>query len=104
PADLDVAADGFRRTARQAENVAGIGEDALGFPSQQHLAVFGDLVLRLFDSFEIVGIDVLEPNEYTRHAGAPAFFHEVRNLVAKRIDLDHQAERNLVDFAQFDET
>ena len=28
---------------------------------------------------------------------------EVRNLVAQRVDLDHEAERNLVDLAQLGE-
>ena len=101
--DLDVAPDRFRRVGRQAEDVARVGEDALRFPRQQHFAVFGDLVLRLFDRLEIVGIDILETDEHARHAGALALLDEVRDLVAERVDLDHQAERNLVDFAQLDQ-
>ena len=32
-----------------------------------------------------------------------ALLDEARNLVAQRVDLDHQAERNLVDLAQLDQ-
>ena len=44
---LDVAADALRRVVREAEDVARIGDDADVLPRQQHLAVFGDLVLLL---------------------------------------------------------
>ena len=58
--DLDVARDRFRRVGREAENVAGIGDDAMAPPRQQHLAVFPDLVLALLGAEERFRIDVLQ--------------------------------------------
>ena len=91
--DLDVAPDRFRRVAGKAEDVAGIGEDALRLPGQQHLAVFGDLVLPLLGGDQVVRVDVLQPDEHARDAGALRLLDEVRDLVAERVHLDHEAER-----------
>ena len=101
--DLDIAPDRFRRVGRKAKNIPRIGEDALLAPRQQHLAVFGDLVLLLLRERQVVGVDVLQPDEHAGDAGALRFFDEARNLVAHRIDLDHQADRDLVDLAQLGE-
>ncbi len=101
--DRDIAPDRFRRVAGEAEDIAGIDEDALRLPGQQHLAVLGDLVLLLLGGDQIVRVDVLEPDEDARHARALGLLDEVRNLVAHRVDLNHQAERDLVDLAQLGE-
>ena len=101
--DLDVPPDRFRRIGGEPENVSRIGENALRLPGQQHLAVFGNLVLRLFRRLQVLRIDVLETDEHPRYAGTFALLDEVRNPVAERVHLNHQTDRNAVDFAQFDE-
>ena len=98
--DLDVASNRFRRVAGEAEDVSGINEDALRLPGEQHLAVFGDLVLLFLGRRQIVGIDVLQPEEHARDAGLLRLLDEAIDLVAHGIDLNHDAERNLVDLAQ----
>ena len=61
------------------------------------------LFWRFFAAVRFSGIDVLEPDEHARDAGALRLLDEVRDLVAQRVHLDHQSERNAVLFAQFDE-
>ena len=82
----------FDGVVREAEDVAGIGDDAGLLPGEQHLAVFGDLVLPLLGAEQVVRIDVLQPDENPLNAGARAFLDEVRQLVAQRVDLDDEAE------------
>ena len=101
--DRDVAPDRLRRVGGKAEDIAGQRHDALRLPGEQHLAVFGDLVLPLLGAGEIVRVDVLEPDEDARDAGALRLLDEVRDLVAERVDLDHQAERNAVLLPQLDQ-
>ena len=69
-------------------------------PGEQHLAVFGDLVLLFLGRGQIVGVDVLQPEEHPRDAGLLRLLDESIDLVAHGIDLDHDAERNLVHLAQ----
>ena len=95
--------DRFRRVVGKAEDVAGIGPDADRFPGQQHVAVFGDLVLPLLGGEQIVGIDVLEPDEDAGDAGALGLGDEVRDLVAQRVDLDEEAHVHAVLLAQLDD-
>ena len=90
--DLDVAQDRFLGVGGKAEDIAGIGDGAVVAPLLQHLAVFGDLVLPLLGGDEIVGIDVLEPDEDAAHAGLRRLLDEVRDLVAERVDLDGEAD------------
>ena len=90
--DLDVAQDRFLGVGREAEDVAGVGDGAVVAPLLQHLAVFGDLVLPLLGGDQIVGIDVLEPDEHAPHAGLRRLLDEVRDLVAQRVDLDGEAD------------
>ena len=90
--DLDVVKDRFLRIGRKAEDVARIGDGAVVAPFLQHLAIFGDLVLPLLGRDQIVGIDVLEPDEDAAHARFLRLLDEVRDLVAKRVDLDGEAE------------
>ena len=67
---VDIVHDRFERIVRESENVAGIGQDGRALPGQQHLAVFGDLVLPLLGAAQVVRVDVLEPDEHALDAGA----------------------------------
>ena len=89
--DLDVAQDQFLRIGREAEDVAGEGERAMGAPLLQHDAIFGDLVLPLLGGDEILGVDVLKPDEDAPRSRLGRLLDEVRNLVAERVDLDGEA-------------
>ena len=73
------------------------------FPGEQHLAIFRDLVLAFLGRREIVGIDVLQADEHPGHAGAFRLRNEARDLVAQRVDLDHQADRNPINLPKPDE-
>ena len=90
-------------SAGKAEDVARQRHDALRLPGEQHLAVFGDLVLALLGGCEIVRIDVLQADEDPRDACPLGLLHEVLDPVAQRIDLDHQAERDPVLLPQLDQ-
>ena len=70
---------------------------------QQHLAVFPDLVLALLGAEEQFRIDVLEPDEHERCAGARRLLDEVRDAMAERVDLQDQLDPEFVAFAQFDQ-
>jgi hypothetical protein len=101
--DLDVAPRRFRRVVGEAENVAGIGPDAGRFPGQQHVAILGDLVLPLLRSEQIVGVDVLQPDEDAGDPGAFRLGDEIRHLVAHRVDLDEEAHVHAVLLPQLDD-
>ena len=101
--DLDVANDRFLGVAGEAEDIAGVGDGAVVAPLLQHLAVFGDLVLALLGGDQVVGIDVLEPDEDAADAGLRRLLDEVRNLVAERVDLDGEAELGKFAVAQLDQ-
>ena len=90
--DLDVAQDRFLRVGRKAEDVAGVGQGAVGAPLLQHHAIFGDLVLALLGGDQILGIDVFEPDEHAPDARRGRLLDEVRDLVAERVDLDGEAD------------
>ena len=100
---LDVVHHRFKRVVREADDIAGIGDDPRRLPRQQHLAVFRDLVLPLLGAHQVRRIDILQTDEDALDAGAGALFHEVRQLVAQRIDLDDDADRHLLLFAQVDQ-
>src|SRR5215831_4202471 len=72
--DFDVALDRCGGVVREAEDVAGIGDDPGRFPGKQHLAVFGDLILAFLRAEEIVGIYVFQSDEYPSHARPRAHF------------------------------
>ena len=93
----------FRRVVLEAEDVAGEGHDADPLPLEQHLAVLGDLVLPLLGGDQIRRVDVLKADEHAGDAGAPRLLDEVRDLVAERVDLDHEADIHAVLFAQLDD-
>ena len=98
--DVDVVRDRRRGVVWESENVAGIGDDTGGFPGEQHLAIFGDLVLAFLRAEQIVGIDVFQSDEHPSHARPRAFLDEIGKLVAERIHLDDEADIELLDFAQ----
>jgi hypothetical protein len=76
-------------------------EDIAGaLPGQQHLAVFGDLVLPFLGAEQIGRVDVLEPDEHALDAGTCAFLDKIRQLVAKRVDLDNQTGVEFLHLAQ----
>src|SRR5262252_3079041 len=101
--DRDVAPDGLWRVRREAEDVSGKCENALRLPGQQHSSIFGDLVLPLLGSGEVVRIDILETDEHTCDAGTLRLLDEIWDPVAQCVNLDHQAERDSVPFAQRDQ-
>src|SRR5262249_7315230 len=85
------------------KDIARERQNSLRLPGKQHLAIFSNLVLTLLGCGEIVGVDVFQSDEDPRDARSLGFLHKVRDLVAKRVDLDHQGERNAVEFAQLDQ-
>ena len=101
--DADVAPDRFRRVIREAQDVTRIGDGAHSLPGEQQLAVFGDLVLPLLGRNQRIGIYAFDPDEDASHARLRAFFDEVWDLVAQRVDLDHQADANALLHAQLDD-
>src|SRR5262245_4881779 len=61
-------------------------------PFLQHLAVVGDFVLPFLGGNEIVGVDVLKPDEYPANTGFRRLLDEIRDLVTERIDLDGKSD------------
>ena len=90
--DLDIAENRFLGVAREADDVAGIGDGAVIAPLLQHVAIFGDAVLSLLRGKQVFRVDVLEPDEHASHPGARRLLDEIRNAVAQRIDLDGEAD------------
>ena len=70
------------------------------FPIKQHLPVLSNLVLVLARAFQIVWIDIFQPNEDAFHASAPGFVNEVRNAMTGSVHLNTALEINLSDLAQ----
>ena len=101
--DLNIAPNAIWRIGVKPEDITGNRNDSIRFPSQQHLSVFGDLILSLLCGRKVIGIDILQSDEDSRHTGSFCFFDEIRDLVTKRIDLDHQSKRNAFVFAQIDQ-
>ena len=64
---LDVVQDKLNGVIGETEDIANIGDDAGRFPGEQHLAIFGDLVLLFLGDGKIGGINVLEPDEHPPH-------------------------------------
>ena len=73
------------------------------FQASSILAVLGDLVLALLGRREVVRVDILQPDEDPRDAGPFGLLYKVRNPVAERVDLDHQAERDAVTLLELDQ-
>src|SRR6185312_8186605 len=94
--DVDVPQNGIDCIVRKAKDIPGVGDDARSLPGQQHRPVFSDPVLALFGARQIIRIDVLEPDEDAPHAGLGAFLYEIRQLVAERIDLNNEADMEIL--------
>src|SRR6516225_2140389 len=101
--DLDIAQNRGPGITGEADDVAGAGDGAVAAPLLQHLPVVGNLVLALLRRNEVVRIDVLQPDEDTTHAGGGRLLDEIRDLVAKRIDLNGKADVRAVAGAQLDQ-
>src|ERR1700733_13728620 len=100
--DLDALDQGFLRIVREADYVAAISDAAVLAPLEQKLAIVGDVVLLLLRRGEIVGIDVLQPDEYALDAGGHRLLDEAGDLVAGRVDLNDEARVDAL-LAQFDQ-
>src|ERR1700733_6218669 len=85
-------------SGRETQDVSSERQNAVVLPGQEHLAVFSDLVLSLLRRQEIIGIDVLKPDEHARDARAFCFLDKIRNLVTKRVHLDEKPKRNTLGF------
>ena len=72
-------------------------------PGLQHLAVFGDLVLALLGGQQVVGIDVLEPDEHAVDAGPARLVDEVRDAMALGVDLDDQGDGDALVLLELDQ-
>jgi hypothetical protein len=72
------------------------------FPSQQHFAVLSNLVLLFLGAQQILGVDILEPDEHSLDSGASGLLNEVWKPVTQSIDLDNEAHPDLLDLAQVD--
>ena len=101
--DGNVAPDGFGRVVWEPEDVARVGDRTHGLPGEQELAILGDLVLSFLGGDQRIGIDAFDPDEDAIHARLRTLFDEVRNLVAQRVDLDHQIDADAVLRAQLDD-
>src|SRR5207302_102212 len=101
--DVDVAGNRFRGVAREAEDIAAIGDHPAAPPRLQHLAIFPDLVLPLLGSHQRLRVDILKPDEGEENSRASALLDEISNPVAQRIDLDEQSDLDLFLLPQIDE-
>src|SRR6516165_10840177 len=101
--DRDITSDAVGCIRREAQDIARKRDNALRLPGKQHFAIFGDLVLALFRRGEIVRVYIFQSNEHPRDTGPLRLRDEVFDFVAKRVDLDHQAERNLALLPEFDQ-
>src|SRR2546423_9895056 len=88
---------------REAGDVPAVGNDLRFCPGQKHLAVLGNFVLPFVGGGEVIGIDVFQPDENAAHPGPRTFLDKIRQLVAKRVDLDEEAELQFVDFFQMND-
>ena len=101
--DLHVAQDRLARVAGESQDVARPGRGPAGVPGLQHLAVFGDLVLALLGGQQVVGIDVLQPDEHAVDAGPARLVDEVRDAMALGVDLDDQGHLDALVLLELDQ-
>src|SRR5215468_837224 len=100
--DFNITGNRFLAVGRKTEDVTRIGDGAVIAPHLQHFPIFGDLVLPLLGGDEIVRIDVLQPNKDPPHAGPGGFLDELRNLMAKGVDLDGESDIHPLALPQLD--
>ena len=101
--DVDVAHDRFGRVGRKTDDEARPGHHLVRSPGLQHDPVFPDLVLPLLRPLERLRIDALEPDEHLVAAGPRRLLDEARDLVAERVDLKDQLDRNALGGSQLDQ-
>ncbi len=100
--DLDALDQRFLRVVGEADDIAAIGDAAALAPLEQKLAIVGNVVLLLLRRGQIIGVDVLEADEYSLDARRHRLLDEAGNLVAGRVDLDDEARVDALR-AQFDQ-
>src|SRR4029077_5160467 len=100
--DLDALDERFLSIVREADDVAAIRNATVLAPLEQKLAIIGDGILLLLRRGQIIGIDVLKPDEHPLDAGRHRLLDETGNLVAGRIDLDDEARVDAL-LTQFDQ-
>src|SRR5882757_5743401 len=61
------------------------------------------LFWRFFAAARLSGVDVLKSDEHLVDTGSLCLFHEVGNFVTRRIDLDHEAERDAFIFTKLNQ-
>src|SRR6516225_10953828 len=70
-------------------------------PGLQHPPILGDPVLALGRALETFWVDALKPDEDALASGSGSLLDEMRNLVAKRVNLHHKLDANILALAQF---
>src|SRR5262245_42590903 len=100
--DGDVLADRFRRVKGKTENIASRGDRPCVFPGEQHRAVFRKLVLALLRREQVRRIDAFEADQHAVRTRTGGLLDEIWDLVAQRVDLDHQPDVHALAFAQRD--
>ena len=85
------------------EDVARVSDRTHGLPGEQELPILADLVLPLLGGDQRIGVDAFNPDEDARYARRRALLDEFRDLVAQRIDLNHQADADTLFRPQSDD-
>src|SRR4029077_4024357 len=101
--DVDVASDRLRRIGRKTKNVACPGHHLVPPPLLQHDPIFPDLVLPLLGALKRLRIDVLESDEDLVAARPRRLLDEAWDLVAERVDLKDQLDRDALVFPKIDQ-
>jgi hypothetical protein len=101
--DLDVAQNALRRIVGQTDDVAAVGYRPNALPRLQHRAVLGDPVLLRLRGDQIVGVDVLEPDEDAAHTGTARLLNKPRDQMAKGVNLNDEFEPHPLALAQLDD-
>src|SRR5688572_16948962 len=102
--DIDVMHDRLASIAGESEDVTAVGHDPGLFPCEQHLSIIRDLVLAFLSSEQIVRVDILQTDIRALYAGSLTLWDEVLDLVAEGVDLDDEADVQLLDLAKLDQT
>ena len=90
--EMDVADDRFGCVGGETENIAGIRDDPGIAPGLQHGPIFADEILAFFGGDEILGVDVFQPDKDLRDACLSRLVDKPRDLMGKRVDLDHETQ------------
>src|SRR3982750_3798625 len=79
--DFDIVNDRLMCIARKSKDVSAVRNDADLLPSQQHLAIVGDLVMPLFRSEQAVRIDIFKTDKDSLDSCPFRFFDEAGQLM-----------------------